>query len=264
MKGLVFDIRHFSIHDGPGIRTTVFLKGCPLRCLWCHNPESQSTKPQTVTKENRIGSKTYCVQDILGKEMSVSEVITEVAKDTPFYDESGGGVTFSGGEPLMQPDFLIAAIDECYKLKIDVAIDTSGFGAPDLLRKIAEKKPLFLFDLKVINNSDSIKYTGVNSNIIINNLKLLDSLGTNIAIRIPLIPTITDTTENVRAIANLVNTLKCATQVNLLPYHAIAGDKYRRLGISYLLKDLKPYTQKELNDVAKKFSNVNVPVTIDA
>jgi pyruvate formate lyase activating enzyme len=269
--GIIFDIKRFAIHDGPGIRTTVFLKGCPLSCWWCHNPESQSTRPILHQRETECVLCGACVTvcpekarsipagtvernddlcllcgtcadfcpaeaiDMIGRRKCVDEVVAEIAKDIPFHDESGGGVTFSGGEPLAQPEFLLLMLERCRDLDIHTAVDTCGYARPELLERVAEKTDLFLFDLKFMDNRRHHELTGVGNELILGNLHRLSLKDKDIHIRVPVIPGITDTEENLNAIGRFVSSLPNKPPVTLLPHHATAMGKYARFGINHRL-----------------------------
>ncbi len=259
-KGLIFNIQRFSIHDGPGIRTVVFLKGCPLRCLWCHNPEGQFFKKEMVLWDDRcIGCETCrkvcpdsavenpenctfcgkCVEEcpagareIAGKEMTVEEVMTEIKKDMVFYEESSGGVTFSGGEPLFQRNFLISLLKRCKEEGISTAIETCGYSSWDVLLSVIKYTDLFLFDLKLMDEELHKKFTGVSNLIIIENLVKLSSNHKNIIIRIPVVPGINDSIENIDKTSEFVSSLGIK-EVHLLPFHKGGVEKYRRLKRDY-------------------------------
>jgi len=267
VKGVIFDIKHYSIHDGPGIRTTVFFKGCPLHCLWCHNPESIDRSPELMPRPNlcsvdcfacveacpekalskdsgpvRInrGACTLCgicadvcmyqALEMAGREMTQAEVLKEVEKDRLFFEESGGGVTFSGGESLAQPEFLEALLDELRSRNIHTAIDTSGLAAPGLMEKMAFKSDLILYDLKMMNEERHKKYTGVSNRLILDNLKRLAGLKRKIWIRIPLIAGVNDDDENILETAVFLKSLGGITNIGLLPYHKGGCEKIKRLG----------------------------------
>jgi pyruvate formate lyase activating enzyme len=277
-SGIIFDIKKFSIHDGPGIRTTVFFKGCPLSCWWCHNPESQRISreklyavsrcigcgeclaacPENAIHEMETGFCTdpeKCLQcgncadiclaeacEMAGRELTVSQVMAEIEKDTAFYDESVGGVTFSGGEPLAQPDFLFALLKACKSHQIHTALDTSGFSTWRVLDLIRHYVDVFLFDLKLMDDVKHQMATGVSNRPILENLLALSSGSQQIRIRIPVIPGITDDTENVSAIGVFVATLPSMPPIDLLPYHHFAAAKYERMGKTYRLLDTRPPT----------------------
>jgi pyruvate formate lyase activating enzyme len=271
--GTIFDIKRFAIHDGPGIRTTVFFKGCPLACCWCHNPESQSTTPELFYRQNLCEVCGECVYacptdalklvddgveintdrcelngkcadvcpsealEMVGRGVTVEQLMTEIEKDTPFYDQSGGGVTFSGGEPLAQAEFLGELLDRCGDRDIHRVVDTCGLAPTDTLRLIAERTDLFLFDLKLMDPGQHVRHTGVANDQILRNLKMIAKMGRDIHIRIPVIPTITDRAENLDAIGRFVSTLTGPPRVTLLRYHPTAMEKYTRFGIEKRLPE---------------------------
>jgi len=293
--GTVFNIQRYSIHDGPGIRTTIFLKGCPLNCWWCQNPESQLTEQETVFREDRciscgacsaicssnaiqiknglpVTEKEKCIlcgkciekcpalaREMIGKKLTTEEVIKEIEKDLVFYEESGGGVTFSGGEPLKQSEFLESLLNGCREKKIHTAVDTCGYISWEILNKISLKVDLFLYDLKLMDIEKHKKYTGVSNEIILENLKKLSSIHNNIFIRFPVIPGINDDYQNIRETGEFLSSLKI-TQVNLLPYHYIGKDKYKRLKRTYKLVTAQPPSEEKLSEISgilRKF-NLNV------
>ncbi len=232
-NGIVFDIKRYSLHDGPGIRSTVFLKGCPLSCRWCHNPESRSPFSEDigVPKSNRAF---YTVGEDgvlrLGRKMDLCEVMEEVCRDTLFYDESGGGVTFSGGEPLSQPEFLMALLRESAEREIHTVLDTSGFAESDVLAEAAPFVKLFHYDIKLMDDTDHINHTGVSNKKILNNLEFLVKDGCRIRIRIVVIPGITDTERNLNRIAEFLLELRREWCISLLPYNRLGNEKYKKLG----------------------------------
>lgn len=229
MKAVIFDIKRFAVHDGPGIRTTVFLKGCPLRCTWCHNPESQG-----FGVEEFSGSRgNVCV----GREISVEEVVRLVERDMIFFDESGGGVTFSGGEPLSQPDFLMEALDACGEAGIHRAVDTSGFAGRDVLLDAASRTDLFLYDLKLADESAHFAHTGVEAGLIRDNLRALCEAGAAIELRLPIIPGINDSDASLDSMKEFIDSLPRRLPVKLLSYHKAAMDKYSRFGMKVTLPD---------------------------
>lgn len=264
-KGLIFDIRGFSIHDGPGIRTTVFFKGCFLRCHWCHNPEGQMPKPELIFSRTRCigcheclkncpkqalsqrGANIFisrkkceicgiCVQncpsqamDFAGREMTVREVMEAIKKDAVFYEQSKGGVTFSGGEPLFQPMFLNSVLEECEENHFHTCLDTSGYASFDVLEKISEKIDLFLYDIKIIDEKNHLKYTGVSNKLILENLARLAATGKKIIVRIPLIAGINDTDGNIDGTIEFLKSVPSIKTVSLLPYHRLGSQKYKKL-----------------------------------
>jgi pyruvate formate lyase activating enzyme len=266
-KPLVFDIKRYAINDGPGIRIVVFLKGCNLNCTWCHNPEGISEETErmysasrcircgtceaacpekaiTLTNEGIITDPALCKMcvkcsevcptkaiEISGKEISVAEIIQEIEKERVFFDQSLGGVTFSGGEPLLQNKFLIGLLEECGKRGIHRAIDTAGFVSTDIILSVARYTDLFLYDLKIMDPEKHRKWTGMTNEKILENLKALADTGVEIIIRIPLIGGVNDDAENIKATARFVAELSGERkEVVLLPYHKIAQTKYWKLG----------------------------------
>ncbi len=245
-KGYVFKIQKYCIHDGPGIRTTIFFQGCPLKCQWCHNPESQSFEYKLIQTDL----------------YSVNTLADEIEKDIVFYEQSKGGVTFSGGEPLSQPDFLFALICEYAKRGIHTCLDTSGYASLDILEKICQKIDMLLFDIKLVNSTMHKKYTNVSFDTVLENLKFLSRKSTVVKIRIPLIPEITDTDNNIDDIISLLLKLKTFRDISLLPFHNTGERKYKTLGIQNHLKGLKPCSQKKTNLIKEKFLKNGFNVTI--
>ncbi len=241
-KGLIFDLKRFALHDGPGIRFTVFLKGCPLNCWWCHNPEGLSVNIQNITKENKVGERTIQVNEEVGRLISVDDLMIEVEKELIFFDESGGGVTFSGGEPLMKMEFLEASLVRCKELEIHTTLDTSGYAEFDRFEQILEHVDLILYDLKIIDPVKHSHYTGISNQLILDNLKRLSNKKPKLKIRIPIIPSITDTEENIRDMIELLRTVKKVNQIDLLPFHNTASGKYQRFEIKNHLKQEKSMT----------------------
>ena len=265
MRGLVFDIKRYAIHDGPGIRTSVFFKGCPLRCWWCHNPEGQRPHPEMLyysskciacgicervcplgavrvvdgrveTDRSLCDNCGVCVEhcptearEMAGKWYTLEELMEEVERDLPFY-RSGGGVTASGGEPLMQAEFVLSFLRRLRERGIHTALDTSGHVDPEVMRRAVSTTDLFLYDLKVMDPERHALYTGVDNRPILRNLMLLDELGARIWVRFPLIPGINDDFENLRAMGEFVSSLRNVEQLNVLPYHPLGVSKAERLG----------------------------------
>ncbi len=223
LSGIVFDIKEFAVHDGPGIRTTVFLKGCPLRCAWCHNPESISPEPQMMV--SAIGER-------LVGESYTSEALAKILNGQAEILRNGeGGVTFSGGEPLMQADFVAEVIDRLDD--IHVLLDTSGFGSAEAFDMLVKRSDLVYFDLKLIDPAAHKQYTGVDNGPILRNLARMDKLATPFVARVPLIPGVTDTQENFTGIAQAVKGLAMCQGVDLLPYNLAAGGKYAACGMEF-------------------------------
>jgi pyruvate formate lyase activating enzyme len=221
MTGVVFDIRELTIHDGPGLRTTVFLKGCPLCCAWCHNPEGRSRKPQILRGPNgdRVSGRSY----------RADELATILNRQAPLLID--GGVTFSGGEPLMQVEFLEAVLERLEGLH--VAMETCGFAPADKFSQGVRHCDLVLFDLKFVDAESHKRWTGADNRVILENLRRLADLGVPYVIRTPLIPGVTDTETNLRAIAHHVRDLPGRPRVELLPYNPVAGGKYAACGLEW-------------------------------
>lgn len=267
MTGRVFDIKRYSIHDGPGIRTTVFLKGCALNCLWCHNPESIAPGPELMywparckrchacLKACPVGALTadregavlidrgkcdlcgrcaeaclYDAMQIVGREMGVDEVVAEVERDRVFFEQSGGGVTLSGGDPLVQPAFAEAVLEACRERGLHTALDTAGMSSNGALGRLARLADVILFDLKVLDPEKHKAFTGVSNAAILENLKSLVAVGREVWIRIPLVRGVNDDDDNIRQTIALLRSLGKVRRVGLLPYHAGGLDKARRIG----------------------------------
>jgi pyruvate formate lyase activating enzyme len=261
--GYIFDIKKYSINDGPGIRTTIFFKGCPLNCLWCHNPESQQLKPEKIDSSGRWNYYSYsCSSSTIGKEITPIEVFTEIKKDIPFYNESGGGATFSGGEPLMQPEFLLRLLKLCKEHNIQTAVDTSGYASYKIFEAIEDHTDLFLFDIKIADEELHKKYTGVSNKLITENLTKLSSRVNKIIIRIPVIPSVNDDDININKIINLLSSLSGYREVNLLPYHNSAKEKYGKLGKEYKLSELHSSSIESIKQTSEAFQRAGIPVTI--
>lgn len=221
--GIVFDIKEFAVHDGPGIRTTVFMKGCPLACSWCHNPEGQSRQPQVI--------RGLAGERIAGREYTGEELAGLLNEQADILKANEGGITFSGGEPLLQSAFVAEVIDLLDGLH--VLLDTSGYGSEQDFRHLAERSDLVYYDLKLIDPEAHRRYTGCDNQPILNNLRSLSSLGVPSVIRVPLVPGVTDTDENLAAIAHTVRGLKSLLHVDLLTYNKAAGAKYRYAGMEF-------------------------------
>lgn len=297
-EGNIFNIQKFSIHDGPGIRTTVFLKGCPLSCKWCHNPESLSRNIQLVrymdrctlcgncaevcptgaftidkkglhfdiTKCNVCGK---CVEvcyygalEIAGEVKTVDEVMEVITKDEIFYETSGGGVTFSGGEPLYQPDYLKELAKACKEKGYHVAVDTSGFTNWENLKNIIDYVDLFLYDIKGVNDEKHQKYIGVSNELIIENLRKLDKEDVDIFIRMPIVKDINDSDDDIKLAIDILKDLKNVKQINLLEYHSMGMEKYPRLGKEYELTGEEKPTADRIHNIQNMFESENFKVVI--
>ena len=222
MEGRIINITRCCTDDGPGIRTTVFLKGCPLRCIWCHNPESQRTEPERWPSGEEIG-----------RTVTAQAVVEEVLRDRVFYDLSGGGVTLSGGEPLLQPDFTARVLMLCREQGIHTAVETSGCGSREALEKILPHCDLMLFDIKETNREKHLLYTGGDLERILENLRAVDRAGVPIVLRLPIIPGKNDREEHFAAVMTLARSLACCRGVEVMPYHKLGEHKYEQLGRPY-------------------------------
>jgi pyruvate formate lyase activating enzyme len=251
-KGKIFNIQRFALHDGLGIRTTVFLKGCPLSCWWCCNPEGMNSIDGS---EHGVGQE---------REVSVDELMREIEKDRVFYEQSGGGVTFSGGEPLAQPAFLDEMIERCKddRHNYHVALDTSGYASDIIFREIASKVDLVLYDLKLISQEESLKYTGVPFWRSIENLSYLKDNGKRFILRMPIIPGITDTDHNLENAKELLRRIGSVEELDLLPYHRFAESKYDKMGLEYKLKGLEPPSAERMAEIKKFFEDAALKVKI--
>jgi len=298
-KGLVFDVRKYSIHDGPGIRTTVFFKGCPLSCLWCHNPEGQSFQPELIVRTGRclkdcsdclvacearalvkidgipVLDQAKCTAcgncaaacptlavEMVGRLMEVSEIMAAIDKDRIFLDESGGGVTFSGGEPLAQLSFLTALLTECQKKGIHTTLDTCGFAPPASFEKIIDKVDLFHYDLKLMEPQKHKTYTGEPSGIILDNLKRLSREDKKIIIRLPVVPGINDDEDNLSQMAEFLRSLKTITEISLLPFHKMAKEKYRGLQKQNSSENLTPPSAERLEKIKGDLTSFGFTVRV--
>jgi pyruvate formate lyase activating enzyme len=257
IKGSVFNIQKFAIHDGPGIRIVIFLFGCPLSCWWCHNPESQGTCNAVTFAKNNSSNK-----HLISKEITVNHVMEEIEKEIIYFDESGGGVTFSGGEPLMQPDFLKILLKECKKREIHTALDTTGYSSEEAFNSVIDDVDLFLFDLKLINDDLHKQYTGVSNQIIHKNLETLARMGKKTIIRFPVIPDITDTKDNLLAIKKYLLSLKTIKDINLLPYHKTTESKYIKLNRKYKLSGMNPPGENKMILLKNEFEEYGFKVKI--
>jgi pyruvate formate lyase activating enzyme len=285
LTGTVFRIARYAVHDGPGIRTTVFFKGCPLRCWWCHSPESQGAGPELTLNPDRCARCGTCVplcpngnihaaddggfetdreecavcgtcaracpsgaRAIAGTSFTVDRLMAEIEKDVVFFDESGGGVTFSGGEPLMQPAFLEAVLARSRAAAIQTAVDTCGLADLEVLVRVSRLTDLFLFDLKLMDDVRHREMTGVSNARILANLRALAAEDANVRVRVPLIPGMNDDRENLRAIGSFVRSLGLR-RVDVLPYHRAGIAKYVRLNIDYRLQETQPPSEQALDSV---------------
>lgn len=237
MKGMLFNIQKFCTQDGPGIRTTVFFKGCPLHCLWCHNPESQDCQKEQI----------FQPEEIIGYEMTADDVIQEVLQDKAFYDNSGGGVTFSGGEPLFQAEFCLEFLKKSKEKGLHVCMETCGFASKEMIMQTAKYVDIYLFDYKETDSEKHKTYTGVYNEQILENLKELDKIGKKIILRCPIIPGYNDCMEHFAGIGRIGNELQNLIEIQLEPYHNFGVEKYKRLGREYELSGVNVPEEETIN-----------------
>lgn len=300
VNGIIFDIKRYAIHDGPGIRTTIFMKGCPLNCWWCHNPEGISPNPELMYFEYKCihcytcshvcpekaitfdENETHTVErekctvcgicsnacptsalKVVGQSISVGELLDEIEKDIQLYDNSNGGVTFSGGEPLFQPAFLKEILKACKDYYIHTAVDTSGYTSKEILRSLLPYVDLFLYDLKLFDEKKHLKYTGVSNKIIKENLSFLIEKGSNIVLRFPVITYITDTDENVKGWMEFLSKMNInqIEEIDLLPYHDVS-EKFHRLGKEYKMKIHRAPSEETLKWIREEFESLGLRVKI--
>lgn len=260
MRGCIFDIKRYAIHDGPGIRTTVFLKGCNLRCRWCHNPESQPLQPGRMIQVNRLGDREFREERIVGYDTGPEELLMELQKDRVFYEESGGGVTFSGGEPLLQPEFLSETLRLCREHRLTTCVDTAGAVACSSLEDICHFTDLFLYDIKTAEEKVFSEYIGQGYDIVWRNLEKIVRSGKRVIIRIPVIPGVNDTVRSMEAISERLALFPSLREVELLPYHRTGADKYRRLGLTYAMGEQESLTAADLAGLKALFRRKNYHV----
>jgi len=259
----IFDIKRFAIHDGPGIRTTVFLKGCPLRCWWCHNPESQSSEPFTVDIERKVNGKMVPAKKTYGEVVRTEEVMDTILRDLPFYQESGGGVTFSGGEPFMQYDALLELLQLSRGKDLHTTIDTSGYTKKDKLDSVLPFADLFLYDLKNMDPELHKRYTGVDNKLILSNADHLLKRGAKVIFRIPVVPGINTGEDEVdRFITFLKERKTDLEEVHLLPYHRIAVNKYFRLRMKNRMSEIAVPDKNLINKLEALFKTTGLVVKI--
>ena len=238
VKGRIFNIQRFSIHDGPGIRTIVFFKGCYMRCAWCCNPESQSSEIETIIEKGRAKT--------VGEDVSVSDIMPEILSDLPFYRRSGGGVTLSGGEVLCQSDFAKELLMACKEEGLHTAIESAASSTFSEIEKLLPYLDLYLMDIKHMDSAKHKEYTGVGNERILENARKIAESGVELIIRTPVIPGFNDTPEDIKAISHFAKTLPGVREHHLLPYHRLGSDKYDGLGRKYSLKEIEPPSKEKM------------------
>ncbi len=231
-RGLIFDIRRYAVHDGPGIRTTVFFKGCPLHCLWCHNPEGIAPDIQKIERQRKLNGNRYVHREEVGRWLTAGEVMEEILKDKLFYEESGGGVTFSGGEPLAQPTFLMNLLQQARQARLHTVVDTSGHAPPADFQTVLSMVHCLLFDLKTTDTDKHLEMTGAGNEQLLDNLRSIPASGPELYIRIPVISGVNANAHEMEAICDVLSSLDAPVKrVDLLPYHKLGRHKYESLGM---------------------------------
>jgi pyruvate formate lyase activating enzyme len=264
MKGLFFSVKKYSVHDGPGIRVTFFMKGCPMSCLWCHNPEGISPFPQAVVQTRKIGLMEFSQTEDAGKYYSVEDVLDILEEETVFIKQSGGGVTFSGGEPMLQHEFLLEALKACKSKGFNTTVDTSGYSPAENFRSIIPFTDLFLFDIKHLDDKKHTEFTGVSNKQIMENYRLLLGSCNSIIIRIPVIPGYNDDPEHLEKLKQLLSETKNETvkKICLLPFHKTGSSKYKKLNIPYRMINVKPPSTERMKELKHFFSETGIKVKI--
>jgi len=297
--GIIFNIQRFSVHDGPGIRTTIFLKGCPLHCLWCDNPEGQKAGPEIVFWKDRCIRCETCIRicpnnaiktagrkskmilkdrctlcgrcldtcysralEQIGKYVTVDEVLEEIDRDRIFFEASGGGVTASGGEPIAQPEFVTELFKGCKEKRIHTAMETCGYAEWSILEKVLKYTDLVLYDIKDMDPVKHKKFVGVQNKLILENAKKVSSKLIPMVVRIPVILRYNDREDNIKATGRFISELCGVKKVNLLPYHRFGEAKYKRLGLKYRLKGLEPPREERLQSIKEKMESIGIEVKI--
>lgn len=297
-KGVIFDIKRFAVHDGPGIRTTVFFKGCPLHCLWCHNPEGIAKGPELMVRSSRCARCYSCVDacprgaisrntgpiavdrakcdlcgecvqvcmyealEMAGRVVSVKDVVQEIERDRIFFEQSGGGVTLSGGEPAGQPDFCRGLLAEMNRRSIHAALDTAGLATWDALWKCASLADLILYDLKLMDGKKHLKYTGVSNVPVLENLKKLAAAKKDIVARIPLMSGVNDDDGNIQGTIDFLRRLETVEKVSLLRYHQGGREKYKNLDRVLSFRIYEPPSEKRMEEIRRKFTDAGFQVKI--
>ncbi len=240
------------------------MKGCPLSCLWCHNPEGISPSPEKVNQKNKVGDKEFSVAQEVGKYYTVSDILEIAEKERVFMSQSGGGVTFSGGEPMMQSEFLLAALKACKANGYHTAVDTSGYSSSQNYMKIMPYTDLFLFDIKHLDNARHIEYTGVSNQLILENYRLILESGKDIFVRVPVIPGYNDDDENINKLTHFLTVSGSASvkKINLLPYHRIGSSKYKKFNIAYRMGNVEKPSKEKMQKLKEYFQETGIKVKI--
>jgi len=294
--GMVFDIQRFSLHDGPGIRTTVFLKGCPLRCMWCHNPESGAARPQLAYYASRCIHCGSCLKacpygaitldearvlrdrcqscgrcarvcpaealEMVGKRQTVEEVLAVVLRDEPFYRTSGGGITLSGGEPLFQPEFSVALLMAAKESGLHTAIETCALAPWPKLEAMLPLTDLFMVDIKAVSPAKHRKLCRADNALILENVRRLSEAGVNLLLRAPIVPGLNDSAQDIRKLGEFVASLPGPPPLELMPYHGIGSGKYTALGMDYPLRDVK--APENLDAIRERLESLGARVVLEA
>ena len=264
MKGLIFSIKRYSVHDGPGIRVTFFMKGCPLSCRWCHNPEGISPFSEKVIQSDKVGDREFRHEVTAGDYYTIEDILRIIEKEQVFINQSGGGVTFSGGEPMLQFEFLREALKACKANGYHTAVDTSGYSLAVNYKAIIPYTDLFLFDLKHLDEKRHIEFTGVPNTVILDNYLMLLGSGKDIMVRIPIIPGYNDDQEHIEKLRNFLSETKSDSlrKINLLPYHKIGASKYKRFNIPFRMNNIEPPSKEQMAELKAYFSSTGIKVKI--
>lgn len=266
MNGLIFNVRRYSINDGPGIRVAFFMKGCPLSCWWCHNPEGISAMQEPVVVTRRLGDREFRSEEPAGKFYSTGDLISIAERERVFIQESGGGVTFTGGEPMLQPEFLLEALKAFRNAGFHTAVDTSGYAPEEKFREILPFTDLFMYDIKHPQVMDHIKYTGVANDGILGNLAMILRKGKDVWIRIPVVPGVNDNRADLEEIRSIIMKLRCDNllRISLLPFHRTGTSKYRALGLQYKMGDTAEASPERMKELAEFFAETGINVRTGA
>jgi pyruvate formate lyase activating enzyme len=264
MKGLIFSVKRYSIHDGPGIRVTFFMKGCPLSCLWCHNPEGISPFPEKIQRIKKVADKEFSEEEEVGKFYSVDNILNILAQERVFLNQSKGGVTFSGGEPMLQNEFLLEALKACKQNGYHTAVDTSGFSSAENYKSVIPFTDLFLFDIKHLDDKKHFELTGVSNKKILDNFKLIAESRKDIMLRIPVIPGFNDDDVYMAELKNFISSAgsEAIRKINLLPYHKIGSSKYKRFNLPDRMEGIAPPSKQHMDELKKYFSETGYKVKI--